>query len=838
MVRRAVVAALDDAVDAAPLTVINAPTGFGKTVAAAQWAARRQRERPGSVSWLAFTHPVADESDVLAALLTAIQRVAEARTDRHLVGAVAAVFEQGSLSAAWAGLAGLSSAEPLTVVVDDFQFARAALGDAALELFVNHGLSWLSVVVIMTEAIPRAWVCARVHGQLVAIDAALLCFDSADVRDAATRLGRDLDDDQVARIMSGTDGWPSAVRLSIVAGEEAVLGRDDADLTEYIRSAVLDRLPPVLAEFVYATTVADRLDDDLTRALSGRPDSSALIDECFTSGLFLTRFSDGGHRSYRWHALFAQHCRRILRQQDPARWRRLNAVAARQLRARHPLEAVGHAIDAGDGALAADILADYWLELLLQSRGGALDTACLAVIQSHGETAELLAVRAACRDLAGDAVGARLLLSRSRDLAATENPSARTCFVSDLVEILLSPDRTDILAAAARAEAALGEHRLVTPSGYACTLFLLGWAHSRLREAQHAEALLRAAVYECRALGLGELAERARHTLAVSTAQAGHFTAALQVVSDGRRIASGQPELWLWHDGDGADEFARGWVSFWRGESESALADFQAAAAAVGAGYPDVAKLMFAYTVAILGDTRLLGTAEALLERIPDIDSHGVPWTDFKLGGRARLAELRGEPEVALELADRITAGPHLPTVTVLTAGLCRRIGDARMARRFGEAGQKVVTQPYSQAHALVVLALLGWDEGDKASAHRVLEQALALCAPEEVLLPFLDNADATCQDLLAAHLGLTSFQEFLARCRTATAKAAARRARVGEERLTPRQIEVLTCLRTPMTFAEIATQLGISVNTLKTHQRAIYRKLGAANRRDAIRRS
>ncbi|MCI4675335.1 response regulator transcription factor [Candidatus Mycolicibacterium alkanivorans] len=53
---------------------------------------------------------------------------------------------------------------------------------------------------------------------------------------------------------------------------------------------------------------------------------------------------------------------------------------------------------------------------------------------------------------------------------------------------------------------------------------------------------------------------------------------------------------------------------------------------------------------------------------------------------------------------------------------------------------------------------------------------------------------------------------------------------------LTAREQDVLAFLRTPMTAAEIASRFSVSVNTVKTHQRAIYRKLGVANRREAIR--
>ncbi|WP_422387534.1 response regulator transcription factor [Arthrobacter sulfonylureivorans] len=53
--------------------------------------------------------------------------------------------------------------------------------------------------------------------------------------------------------------------------------------------------------------------------------------------------------------------------------------------------------------------------------------------------------------------------------------------------------------------------------------------------------------------------------------------------------------------------------------------------------------------------------------------------------------------------------------------------------------------------------------------------------------------------------------------------------------RLTERELEVLAYMRSMMTAADIAKALFISVNTVKTHQRSIYRKLGAASRRDVL---
>jgi len=52
---------------------------------------------------------------------------------------------------------------------------------------------------------------------------------------------------------------------------------------------------------------------------------------------------------------------------------------------------------------------------------------------------------------------------------------------------------------------------------------------------------------------------------------------------------------------------------------------------------------------------------------------------------------------------------------------------------------------------------------------------------------------------------------------------------------LTDRERAVLRYLATSMSTAEIAAELFVSVNTIKTHLAAIYRKLAVRRRRDAV---
>lgn len=139
----------------------------------------------------------------------------------------------------------------------------------------------------------------------------------------------------------------------------------------------------------------------------------------------------------------------------------------------------------------------------------------------------------------------------------------------------------------------------------------------------------------------------------------------------------------------------------------------------------------------------------------------------------------------------------------------------------------------YVVAYAELTLALLAWQAGDRPLAHLHAERMSAAAHAEQVRYQFVDNADTACRELLAAHLPTTSYREFLAEALVLCEQPKSART---SSRLTTRELEVLAYLRTAMTSQEIADGMEVSLNTLKTHQRSIYRKLGVANRREAIR--
>ena len=87
---------------------------------------------------------------------------------------------------------------------------------------------------------------------------------------------------------------------------------------------------------------------------------------------------------------------------------------------------------------------------------------------------------------------------------------------------------------------------------------------------------------------------------------------------------------------------------------------------------------------------------------------------------------------------------------------------------------------------------------------------------------------------MVARHLGFT--RELLTPGTAASGTATTSAPSV--ERLTERELAVLSYLPTMLKAAEIASDLFVTINTIKTHQQSIYRKLGVITRRDAVHRA
>ncbi|WP_442934417.1 LuxR C-terminal-related transcriptional regulator [Micromonospora sp. CPCC 205546] len=287
-------------------------------------------------------------------------------------------------------------------------------------------------------------------------------------------------------------------------------------------------------------------------------------------------------------------------------------------------------------------------------------------------------------------------------------------------------------------------------------------------------------------------------------------------------------------------------VALHRDQPEEARANLAPADPATGQPVVGaVAALCRAYLLRDAGDLaeghRLLFEAR---ERLGDRPRAGE-LTHWLLAAEADVRGARGDLGAARDLLVDPVRDGTAPPLAVALARVELRAGDPRAAGYALPDWQspEAVGWPLPvRLDAAVLDAVLARRAGDDRRAGRVLEQALDLAGPEGLRRPFT-RAEPGIRDLLAAHLdaGTAHWPTVSDLVRGADApaeRAPAPRAAALDEPLTERELTILRYLQSILTNVEIAAELSLSVNTVKTHVRNIYRKLDATRRREAVRRA
>src|SRR5437763_9637739 len=209
-------------------------------------------------------------------------------------------------------------------------------------------------------------------------------------------------------------------------------------------------------------------------------------------------------------------------------------------------------------------------------------------------------------------------------------------------------------------------------------------------------------------------------------------------------------------------------------------------------------------------------------------------------GLEARLLAAAGEHESAAAAADSaVEEHPQSPELQAVRARLALSAGDAERAlAALGEPTD--AAQPVGAVERDVLRALALRALGDDRGALLELESALTRAEPEAVRRPFL-SAGRGVRELLAEHLRrAVSHRWFASELVRRLEGGSSARVAPAEllEPLSAREGEVLRFLPTMMSNADIAGELYVSVNTVKTHVKSIYRKLDVSRRQDAVRRA
>ncbi|MDD7968334.1 LuxR C-terminal-related transcriptional regulator [Actinomycetospora lemnae] len=844
-------ALLDRAVATAAATLVAGPAGWGKTLLVGSWLATGAGGR--AVAWVTL-EPGHDEPTVFWA---ALARAVGAQAGPATAAALARIHarpggrlaDPDELPGAFARA--LRQAErPVVVVLDDLHEVSSAAVHQGLRSLVERPVPSLALVATSRRDPPWPITRLRLAGLLAEIRPDELAFRDEEAAALFAQLDVRADDEHVREMVARTGGWAAGMRLAAldlatrpdVDAAVAAFSGDAHSVSAYLLDEVLGRQPAELVAFLEQISVVDLVCADLADALTGRTDGETMLAELSAAHLFVQALDHPG-RWYRLHRLVLDVLRARPR---PRRERRDRHRRAAEWFRHHemPLEALRSALRGELWALAADVAGAHLVALVLRGSADEVARALTAVPEPVLlDRPELAAALAAARVAGGDTtqVGALVAAAR-RGADALGGRRHRLEVHLALVEAALARTRGD-LEAVARAyrtvplDVAALDRWGVRDAAVVPVVVInnLGTAELWTGDLAAAEGHLRATaegtgpaplprVNAAAHLALlagerGELEEAEQRARAVvETATEAGWTRMPQVAPAYLTLA----RVTIDRDELGAAEV---WL---------------ARLAAVEEVAPEP-HVQLARALALAARHDAAGDREEALSRLRDARARAGSWTPPRpLDEQCALAEAdllarTGAPDVARATADRL--GPARTD-----AG---RVAAARLLRHLGEPvsdvlGDTVTSRlPRVRTEACLVGALAAERAGAPEQATALLEEALLAAAPHALRRPFL--AEPALTDLLRRRVdrgsGAAGFAvDLLERL---TGRPADRGARPAlAEPLTEREATMLRYLASTLSNPEIAAELYVSVNTVKTHQRAVYRKLGATGRREAVHRA
>jgi LuxR family transcriptional regulator, maltose regulon positive regulatory protein len=341
----------------APLVLVTAPVGYGKTTLVVQYAAAT--ERP--VAWVSLDAADDDPGLLLREVAMALDRITpiEPRVLRRL--AAAGLSQDAMLPE----LVALLGAYPdLVLIFDDVHLVRSPPSLALLASLSEHLPRGRRLILISREAPPVPVARLRARGLVVELGRDELalgrCEAVALLEEAAVQLDPDVSDVLYEKM----EGWAAGLYLAALSLDDATnangtvrdFAGDDRDVVDYLSGEVLARHPDDRVSFLLRTSLLDRFTAPLCDAVLQRSDSAEVIDDLERLNLFVVPL-DRRREWYRYHHLFSEMLRAELARRQPGSESLVHRRAAAWHERRGTLpEAIEHAFAGGDRRRAAELV--------------------------------------------------------------------------------------------------------------------------------------------------------------------------------------------------------------------------------------------------------------------------------------------------------------------------------------------------------------------------------------------------------------------------------------------------------------------------------------------------
>jgi LuxR family maltose regulon positive regulatory protein len=824
------------------LTVVVGSAGAGKSVLLSSWAASRP---PDATSWLSCDKADADPVRFWMGFVEAPRSLAPGfgadAADLLAIDAEMSADVTASIANDAARLPAGSA-----IIVDDFQAAASAVAKTMTDLVERWPADTAQLVLASRSDPPLRLHRLRMSGDLCELRDRDLSFSLEESQNLLANFGVQVGANDLALLHKRSEGWAAVMQMVALTlrgsrdPERAARALDIRShaIADYFVSEVLEQQPPDVVQFMLDTSVLSELTAGACAAVTDRQDAEALLHEIHAGNLFLVALDDE-QTSFRYHHLVRKVLRAELRARDRTR------ETALQLRAAEWFEAVGDTRRAARHLLAAQ----------------QVDRA-LALVQDR-------VVPDFLRDPTLPAV---LDLGRIVPSKLADAPERLLAIAADLLTWGDTGRGGEYLAQLERARPSIPPESRLAARFAAMRAFRYGLL-GQLDEAVD-EALAARAIQE-----RTQLKDEWNAVVPLVLLRVYNCTEDFPAIEREAAAALALPDL---------PESARVMLV----PGAQALAWFQAgrlaeAASAARAADAEARRLSFDEHFFAVDHLRVLSglalerrdldTAEHLTERTLSITERRRPVFEFTAlldragiwAARGRFRDALTTVAVARHVMD--SAGPQLLARADELEGLIRlSLGDltataelagglpaARreilLARIALAAGDHCAALEHLQAPALedttprqalvrrLLLAATAIERGDRsaagivAAAVETARQAgflntVVTTAPQ-VTTYLIEHGPGSWPDPFVDQLVGAALDA------RATQVIVTRRGHGFAEPLTAAELRILKLLPTS-TYLQMASTLYISRNTVKTHLRSVYQKLGVASRAEAIERA
>ena len=839
----------------ARVIVVSAPAGSGKTVLLRSWIS--ETGLAGRAAWVPAGRGERDPQRFWLSVLGALRQTAAGSALVRELTAAPDLDGGAIIERLLADLGPLD--DRVWLVVDD---VHELGGDALrqLELLILRAPPGLRFVLAARHDVRLGLHRLRLEGELAEIREPDLRFTVAEASELFAAAGVDLP--EVAPLVERTEGWAAGLRLAALslAGHpdperfEAGFSGTERTVAEYLLAEVLDRQSEQVRRLLLRTSIVERVNGELAGLLTGDSGGERVLQDLEAANAFVVAL-DPGRSWFRYHHLFADLLQLEVRRAEPDQVAGLHRAAARWFAGHgYPVEAIRHAQAAQDWDLAGRLLADRWPGLYLDGQAAVIHE-LLAGFPAEALVvdAELAAVAAGDELARGslEAAGRYLALAERASASVPDGRAGQAQLLLGMVRLLLARQRGDRPAVAEEAQRlatmAEGEDAAQPALGEelrALALISLGsaeyWAAG-----EDAGRYLQRGLTLARRIGrpyleFTGLAQQAAVVLYESfTRSAEHARAAVELA---RRHG------WTSDPAFGFASGVLGAVLFWQGQLDEAEAWIQRAERTHRAEAEPVEGLAIRTMRGLLELARgrdadalaAFQAADQLAARLAEPGLVVLPNRSYLVQTLVRLGETERSEQALAALADqdRDDGAMRISLATLRLAQDNPHAAIAALAPVLD--GSAPLPWPAWLAQPFLLEAIARDALGDQGAAGRALEHALDLAEPDGVLTMFLLHPVPGLLQRQArqrtAHAALIAeILSLLAGRKLAPPPAGPR---PPLEPLSESEIRVLRYLPTNLSGPEIAGELYVSHNTVRTHITHLYAKLGTHTRAEAVARA